>query len=83
MEVSKNKKYFRLAGTLFALYVLVGIIIFPRWYFLTLQYRGIAGLFSAAQTEYFVWNIIALALIALIIFTLEYAEKTTATYIAR
>ena len=70
-----EKKHILMAALLFAIYVVTGVIVFPEWYFGTLQYGGIHELLYAAETRYVIWNIIALILISLIVFIIDLIEK--------
>lgn len=70
-----ENKSMRIVALLAGLYVLIGVIAFPRWYFDVLQDGGIANLVYQAQTTYLVWNILALAVIALVVFTVSSLER--------
>jgi hypothetical protein len=59
---------------LFAVYVCCGVIIFPGWYYETLQFGGFPLLLRKAQTTFLPVNLLAVGLIVVFIFIVTYLE---------
>lgn len=76
-----NNKNIKISVIFCFIYIISGVIIFPQWYYQVLQNGGVGELIYQAQNTYFVWNIIATAILFLLIFTLNSIEKNhTALY---
>lgn len=63
------------------LYLILGAIMFPSWYFSVLTNGGVYGLLYEMQTTYLVWNLLALAVAVSLAITLNHIEKNhTSTF---